>query len=71
MEIETVDDLAEKIADWLGIYGSCKSDGDTGCDFDKHDFDKSRPFCCRHGFVGEIKDRIYQAIENEKKLGIE
>lgn len=35
MQIETVDELAEQIADWLGIYGSCKKEnplnGDEEC----------------------------------------
>ena len=63
MNIETTEDLAEKLADWLGIFGGCKSDGDTGCTFDKE-----RPFCCRQGFVGAIKERMIEAVENDKKL---
>jgi len=63
MEIETTEDLAEKIADWLGIYGGCKDDKNEGCAYDK-----SKPFCCRVGFVGAIKERMIEAIENDKKL---
>lgn len=63
MQIETVEELAEQIADWLGIYGGCKSDGDTGCTYDKNN-----PFCCRQGFVGAITERMREAVENEKKL---
>ena len=63
MNIETVEDLAETLADWLGIYGGCKSDGDTGCEFDK-----DKPFCCRQGFVSEMKERIVKAVENDNKL---
>lgn len=63
MNIETTEDLAVKIADWLGIYGGCKSDGDTGCTYDKE-----KPFCCRSGFVTAMKERMTEAVENDKKL---
>jgi hypothetical protein len=65
MEIETPELLAEKIADWLGIYGGCKniSESDSNCVFDPQ-----KPFCCRIGFVGEIEERIRQCVENEKQL---
>lgn len=63
MDIETVSDLVNTLADWLGIYGCCKSDGDEGCEFNKQ-----KPFCCRMGFVGEMEERIPAAVENDKKL---
>ena len=63
MSIETASDLADKLADWLGIYGGCKSDGDNGCTYDKRN-----PFCCRQGFVGAMEERIREAVENEKIL---
>jgi hypothetical protein len=63
MIIETVDDLSNTLADWLGIYGCCKSNGDEGCEFKK-----DLPFCCRMGFVGEMTERITTAVENDKKL---
>lgn len=63
MHIETTEDLAEKMADWLGIYGGCKSDGDDGCTYDK-----LKPFCCRIGFMGAMKERMIEAVENDKKL---
>lgn len=65
MDIETVDDLAEQIADWLGIYGGCKNiaPGDDNCDYDKN-----KPFCCRAGFVGAISERMRDAVANDDKL---
>ena len=65
MKIETTKDLAETLADWLGIYGGCKSDGDIGCTYDKE-----KPFCWRQGFVQAIQERIIEAVENDKKLGV-
>mgnify|MGYP005867147565 CR=1 FL=1 len=37
MKIETVSDLAEQIADWIGIYGGCKNitSNDDNCTYDK------------------------------------
>lgn len=65
MNIETVEDLAEKMADWLGIYGGCKNihENDDNCTYDK-----CKPFCCRQGFVGAMEERIRESVENEKKL---
>lgn len=63
MNIETVSDLAEKIADWIGIYGGCKSTGDEGCEWDA-----KKPFCCRQGFVDHMEERIRQAVDNDNKL---
>jgi hypothetical protein len=63
MNIETVSELAEQIADWIGIYGGCKSTGDEGCEWDE-----KKPFCCRQGFVSDIEDRIKAAVENDRKL---
>ncbi len=65
MDIETVADLADKIADWLGIFGGCKNVND--CD-DDCTYNKDRPFCCRQGFVGAMEERMVQAVENDKKL---
>jgi len=59
MEIETVDDLANQIADWLGVYGCCKN-GD-GCD-------DPNPLCCRIGFMMVMPDRIRMAVLNECKM---
>lgn len=60
MNIETVDELAEKVADWLGVYDPCKGEQCV--------VDKSKPFCCRFEFVTSLKERIRNAVENEKKL---
>ena len=62
MEIETVDDLADKICDWIGCYGGCKhsEDGD-GCE------DKNL-FCCRIGAMLWLPDRITNAVKNTEKL---
>lgn len=69
MNIETVTDLAEKIADMLGIYGGCKSNGDDGCEYDCNMIDRLPPKpCCRQGFVGLMEERIAAAVENDKKL---
>lgn len=65
MNIETVDELADQIADWLGIYGGCKNITEND---DKCTYDKEKPFCCRTGFVGAIAERMREAVENEKKL---
>lgn len=63
MTIETVDDLVEEIANWLHIYGGCKSDGDEGCEWDE-----KKPFCCRQGFCMDLKERIEKSVENDKKI---
>lgn len=65
MDLETPETLAHKIADWLGVYGTCKNKcaEDNNCTFSS-----DQPFCCRIGFVGEIEDRIRQCVENERKL---
>lgn len=62
MNIETVDDLANQVADWLGVYGCCKA-AEKGEDC--HD---TNPFCCRIGFMIEFPDRIRKAVENDKKI---
>jgi hypothetical protein len=63
MEIETVEDLANEIANWIGCYGCCKSaeEGKDECE------DKSIN-CCRVGFMMVMPDRIRKAVENENKL---
>lgn len=68
MNIETVPDLADKLADWLGIYGGCKNlhEDDDNCTYDK-----CNPFCCRIGFTGAMEERIRESVENEKMLGLE
>lgn len=62
MEIETVDDLADQICDWVGCYGGCKhSETGDGCT------DESI-FCCRIGAMMVLPDRIINAVRNSDKL---
>lgn len=62
MNIETVEDLCENLADLIGVYGCCKAavNGD--------DCENENVCCCRTGFMMVIPDRIRAAVENEKKL---
>lgn len=57
VELETVTELAEDIADKLSIYGS-------GPKFDVH----SDNCKCRICFIVEMEDRIREAVENDKYL---
>lgn len=61
MTIETTEDLANQIADWLGIYGSCKSECENSCE-------NESDLCCRVGFMLVFPDRIRNAVHNEDKL---
>lgn len=63
MNLETVEELAEQIADWCGVYGSCHSDGEKGCRFTE-----KNPACCRVGFTDEIEKRIRESVKNDKRL---
>lgn len=62
MQIETVEDLAEQIANWLDCYGCCKA-AEKG-----EDCEDTNPFCCRVGIMTWLPDRIRAAVTNEKKL---
>jgi hypothetical protein len=54
--IETPDDIAERLADKLGIYGG-HGDGDGAAD------------CrCRDCFVPELVDRMRASVDNERRL---
>ncbi len=66
MNIETTEDLATQLADWLGIYGSCKNitASDDNCTYDPY----TNPFCCRIGFMAAIQERMIEAVANDKKL---
>lgn len=66
MEIETVEDLSNQIANWLGVYGACKSTDKDGCNIPCRD----GKFCCRVGFMIMMEERMRQAVENDKKLEI-
>lgn len=50
---ESTDELADKLADMLGIYGGCDSDNGKGCRADECD--------CRVGFVMKMKEVIRNA----------
>lgn len=65
MNIETVEDLAESMADWLGLFGGCKNRHE---DDDNCTYKESKPFCCRQGFCGAMEDRIREAVKNSDKL---
>ena len=62
MNLETVDDLANQICDWVGCYGGCKhtTDGDVCED--------ENPFCCRIGAMLTLPDRIRKAVDNDNFL---
>lgn len=62
MEIETVEDLTNWLADKLGVYGTCKNAAKS------EDCNEETPFCCRVGFMIEMTRRIEQAVENDKRL---
>ena len=62
MKIETVDDLAETICDWVGCYGTCDA-AEKGKDCTNNNI-----FCCRVGAMMVLPDRIRAAVENEEKL---
>jgi hypothetical protein len=62
MNIETVEELCEHLADLLGVYGCCKAATDD------QDCENENPCCCRTGFMMVMPDRIRQAVENDKKL---
>lgn len=67
MQIETVEELVEQLADWFGVYGGCKNPDDDRPQ-DKCTMDASKPFCCRAGFAMVMEERIRKAIHNEVML---
>lgn len=62
MKIETVEDLAQQMADWLGIYGSCKNVDETQ---NNCTYEECNPFCCRVGFLEAIEQRIRKSVQND------
>ncbi len=62
MVVETVEDLCEQLADWLGIYGCCKAAEDNQ---DCHTVD---PRCCRTGFMIVMQERINEAVKNDRMM---
>lgn len=63
MNIETIDDILNELADKLYVYGCCKAAANG-----KDECNEKDSCCCRVGFMMEYKDRIKKAFENEKKL---
>lgn len=72
MNIETVDELCEHLANLIGVYGACKHSNDTeiidGEERRVNECDQENDCCCRTGFMLVMPDRIRQAVENDKKL---
>ena len=56
--LETPDELADALADMLGIYGACDSEI---CDCKK-----DGKTCCRVGFLFYMAQRIRDSVINEK-----
>ena len=65
MVVETVEDLAEAIADMAGVFGCCKN---VGSDDDKCEYVENKPICCRVGLVESMKKRIVAAVDTENGL---
>lgn len=64
MNIETVDELCEHLADLIGVYGCCRhAESNEDCK-------EKMITCCRVGFMIEMPDRIRQAVINDEKLKI-
>ncbi len=63
MQIETVEDLVNKLADMIGVYGACKSQDPDGCIHSENNI-----CCCRVSFSHQMEERIREAVENDKKL---
>lgn len=62
MNLETPEELADQIGDWVGCYGCCKA-AEKG-----EDCYDPNPFCCRIGMNMWLADRIRQSVSNEKFL---
>jgi len=65
MNIETIDDILNELADKLYVYGCCKAATKAVDVCEEKD-----PCCCRVGFMIEYRERINKAIENEEKLNL-
>lgn len=63
MEIETIDDICNEVADKIGVYGACKAaeQGKDSCEEECYT-------CCRVGFMLTMPERIRMAFANELKL---
>lgn len=63
--LETPEELAEEICNWLGLY-----EPKSTCPLIKWDgaCENPNPFCCRLGAMSWLPDRIRQAVRNELLL---
>lgn len=68
MEIQTVDRLCEEIADMVGVYGCCKSEPENNI---QCEFGDKNIFCCRTGFVMELREKMIKAVEFDESVNIE
>ncbi len=60
VQLETVEELAESIADAAGVYGcGCSNTDENG--FENHPITCN----CRICFVESMKERIWQAVKND------
>lgn len=57
MKIDTPEDLAEEVADWIGIYGNC----------DQENCQESGR-CCRAEFTQILAERIRNSVHNENAI---
>ena len=62
MNIETLDEVINELADRLGIYGCCKKAEEN------EDCEEKNAFCCRIAFTQVYEERIREAIKNEEKI---
>ena len=66
--IEAVDDLAEYLADQMGIYGTACDVQDCGCKDEDGLGDHSEDCKFRVCFTSEIRRRIRGSVENEARV---
>ncbi len=68
-EIETVDDLAERLADMMMVYSSDRCAAvDCEC---REEWGNHQDEClCRMCFTSDIRRRIRESVENERKLNV-
>ena len=56
--IETLDDIIERLADQIGVYGAHDEENDEACD--------DKP--CRMCWTSELREHIEAAVKVENKL---
>lgn len=67
MQIETLSEIIEELADKLYIYGDCRSQSEEVI-AEKCNNDSVGIYCCRKIFESEMEERILEAIKNEKAI---